>query len=99
GAHIEDGRGLLGAVANAKTDSEHSQACLRVAQVATAARLEAGAALLAVASPRRGTAGERIVEVARRSLSEDPLRLAAALGSEHPDPMPRAQTAQKSERD
>jgi superfamily II DNA or RNA helicase len=98
GAHIEDGRGLLGAVANAKTDSEHSQACLRVAQVAKAAPLEAGAALLAVASPRRGTAGERIVEVARRSLSEDPLRLAAALGSNIPAPMQRAKAAKKSKR-
>ena len=57
GAHIEDGRGLLGAVANAKTDGEHSQACLRLAQVAKAAPLEAGAALLAVASPRRGHGG------------------------------------------
>ncbi|HKV68285.1 MAG TPA: DEAD/DEAH box helicase family protein, partial [Gaiellales bacterium] len=98
GAHIEDGRGLLGAVANAKTDAEHSQACLRVAQVAKAAPLEAGAALLAVASPRRGTAGERIVEVARRSLSEDPLRLAAALGSNIPAPMQRAKAAKKSKR-
>ncbi len=98
GAHIDDGRGLLGAVANAKTDAEHSQACLRVAQVAKAAPLEAGAALLAVASPRRGTAGERIVEVARRSLSEDPLRLAAALGSNIPAPMQRAKAAKKSKR-
>src|SRR5690242_8666510 len=98
GAHIEDGRGLLGAVANAKTDAEHSQACLRVAQVARAAPLEAGGALLAVASPRRGTAGERIVEVARRSLSEEPLRLAAALGSNIPAPMQRAKAAKKSKR-
>ena len=72
GAHIDDGRGLLGAVANAKTDTEHSQACLRLAQVAKAAPLEAGAALLAVASPRRGTAGERIVEMTRTGLSADP---------------------------
>jgi hypothetical protein len=98
GAHIEDGRGLLGAVANAKTDSEHSQACLHLAQVAKAAPLEAGAALLAVASPRRGTAGESIVEVARRSLSEDPLRLAAALGSNIPAPMQRAKPAKKTKR-
>ena len=98
GAHIEDGRGLLGAVANAKTDAEHSQACLRVAQVAKAAPLEAGGALLAVASPRRGIAGERIVEVARRSLSEEPLRLAAALGSNIPAPMQRAKAAKKSKR-
>ena len=98
GAHIEDGRGLLGAVANAKTDTEHSQACLRLAQVAKAAPLEAGAALLAVASPRRGTAGERIVEVARTALSADPLRLAAALGSNIPAPMQRAKTAKKTKR-
>ena len=98
GAHVEDGRGLLGAVANAKTDSEHSQACLRLAQVAKAAPLEAGAALLAVASPRRGTAGERIVEVARTALSADPLRLAAALGSNIPAPMQRAKTAKKTKR-
>ncbi len=98
GAHIEDGRGLLGAVANAKTDGEHSQACLRLAQVAKAAPLEAGAALLAVASPRRGTAGESIIEVARRSLSEDPLRLAAALGSNIPAPMQRTKTAKKTKR-
>jgi ribonuclease E len=98
GSHIEDGRGLLGAVANAKTDAEHSQACLRVAQVAKAAPLEAGAALLAVASPRRGTAGERIVEVARRSLSEEPLRLAAALGSNIPAPMQRSKAAKKTKR-
>ena len=98
GAHVEDGRGLLGAVANAKTDTEHSQACLRLAQVAKAAPLEAGAALLAVASPRRGTAGERIVEVSRTSLSADPLRLAAALGSNIPAPMQRAKTAKKTKR-
>jgi ribonuclease E len=98
GSHIEDGRGLLGAIANAKTDTEHSQACLRLAQVAKAAPLEAGAALLAVASPRRGTAGERIVEVARTGLSADPLRLAAALGSNIPAPMQRAKTAKKTKR-
>ena len=98
GAHIEDGRGLLGAVADAKTDAEHSQACLRLAQVAKAAPLEAGAALLAVASPRRGTAGESIIEVARRSLSEDPLRLAAALGSNIPAPMQRTKAAKKTKR-
>ena len=98
GAHIEDGRGLLGAIANAKTDTEHSQACLRLAQVAKAAPLEAGAALLAVASPRRGTAGERIVEVARTGLSADPLRLAAALGSNIPAPMQRAKAAKKTKR-
>jgi hypothetical protein len=98
GAHIDDGRGLLGAVANAKTDAEHSQACLRLAQVAKAAPLEAGAALLAVASPRRGTPGEQIVDVARRALSEDPYRLATALGSNIPAPMQRAKAAKKSKR-
>jgi ribonuclease E len=98
GSHIPDGRSLLGALAGAKSDSEHSEACLRLAAVAREAPLEAGAALLAVAAPRRGTAGERLVESARRSLSEDPIRLAAALGSNIPAPAQRSKQARKSKR-
>ena len=71
---------------------------MRLAQVARPAPLEAGAALLAVASPRRGPAAERMVELARRELSADPLRLAAALGSNIPAPMPRTKAAKRAKR-
>jgi superfamily II DNA or RNA helicase len=98
GSHIPDGRSLLGALAGAKSDSEHSEACLRLAAVARDAPLEAGAALLAVAAPRRGTAGERLVESARRSLSEEPIRLAAALGANIPAPAQRSKQARKTKR-
>jgi ribonuclease E len=98
GSHIPDGRSLLGALAGAKSDSEHSEACLRLAAIARDAPLEAGAALLAVAAPRRGTAGERLVESARRGLSEDPIRLAAALGANIPAPAQRTKQARKTKR-
>jgi ribonuclease E len=98
GSHIPDGRSLLGALAGAKSDSEHSEACLRLAAVARDAPLEAGAALLAVAAPRRGTAGERLVESARRAISEDPIRLAAALGANIPAPAQRTKQARKTKR-
>ena len=98
GSHIPDGRSLLGALAGAKSDSEHSEACLRLAAVAREAPLEAGAALLAVAAPRRGTPGERLVESARRSLSEEPIRLAAALGANIPAPAQRSKQARKMKR-
>src|SRR6185312_15442091 len=98
GSHIPDGRSLLGALAGAKSDSEHSEACLRLAAIARDAPLEAGAALLAVAAPRRGTAGERLVESARRGLSEDPIRLAAALGANIPAPAQRSKQARKTKR-
>ena len=98
GSHIQDGRSLLGALAGAKSDAEHSEACLRLAAVARDAPLEAGAALLAVAAPRRGTQGERLVESARRTLSEDPVRLAAALGSNIPAPAQRSKQARKTKR-
>jgi hypothetical protein len=98
GGHIPDGRSLLGALAGAKSDSEHSEACLRLAAVARDSPLEAGAALLAVAAPRRGTAGERLVESARRALSEDPIRLAAALGANIPAPAQRSKQARKTKR-
>ncbi len=98
GSHIRDGRSLLGALAGAKSDSEHSEACLRLAAVARDAPLEAGAALLAVAAPRRGTPGERLVESARRSLSDEPIRLAAALGANIPAPAQRSKQARKLKR-
>ncbi|HEX2376360.1 MAG TPA: DEAD/DEAH box helicase family protein [Gaiellales bacterium] len=98
GSHIPDGRSLLGALAGAKSDAEHSEACLRLAAIARDAPLEAGAALLAVAAPRRGTAGERLIESARRSLSEDPVRLAAALGANIPAPAQRSKQARKTKR-
>ena len=98
GSHIENGRSLLGALAGAKSDTEHTEACVRLAAVARDAPLESGAALLAVAAPRRGTPGERLVETARRGLSEDPVRLAAALGSNIPAPVPRTKQARKSKR-
>jgi ribonuclease E len=98
GSHIPDGRSLLGALAGAKSDSEHSEACLRLAAVARDAPLEAAAALLAVAAPRRGTAGERLVESARRAISEDPIRLAAALGANIPAPAQRTKQARKTKR-
>ena len=77
---------------------EHSEACLRLAAIARDAPLEAGAALLAVAAPRRGTQGERLIESARRTLSEDPIRLAAALGSNIPAPAQRSKQARKTKR-
>ncbi|HYX85901.1 MAG TPA: helicase-related protein [Gaiellales bacterium] len=98
GGHIQDGRSLLGALAGAKTDAEHTEACVRLAAIAREAPLEAGAALLAVAAPRRGTTGERLVEGARRALSEDPVRLAAALGSNIPAPAQRTKQARKPKR-
>ena len=52
GAHITDGRGLLGALAGAGSEQAHAEAAIRLAQVARAAPIEAGAALLAVASPQ-----------------------------------------------
>jgi ribonuclease E len=98
GSHIQDGRSLLGALAGAKSDGEHSEACLRLAHIARDAPLEAGAALLAVAAPRRGTQGERLIESARRTLSEDPVRLAAALGANIPAPAQRTKQARKTKR-
>ena len=77
---------------------EHSEACLRLAHIARDAPLEAGAALLAVAAPRRGTQGERLIESARRTLSEDPVRLAAALGANIPAPAQRTKQARKTKR-
>ena len=71
GSHIPDGRSLLGALAGAKSDAEHSEACLRLAAIARDAPLEAGAALLAVAAPRRGTQGERLIESARREADRE----------------------------
>ena len=62
--------------------------------VATSSPLEAGAALLAVASPRRGTTAERLIERAPVVLSADSHRLAAALGSNIPAPAQRAKTHQ-----
>ena len=64
--------------------------------VATTSPLEAGAAILAVASPRRNSAAERLVERARVALSEDPHRLAAALGSNIPAPQPKAKQAKRA---
>ena len=48
----------------------------------------------------RGAArqGERLIESARRTLSEDPMRLAAALGSNIPAPVQRAKRARKTKR-
>jgi hypothetical protein len=96
GAHVRDGRGLLGGLANTRTEGEHTEAAMRLVQVARAAPLEAGAALLAVAAPRRGTTAERIIESGRRALSDDPLRLAAALGSNIPAPAARAKAVKKT---
>jgi len=81
GAHVSDGRSLLGALAAASDDKTSTEAAARLVTVATTSPLEAGAAILAVASPRRNSAAERLVERARVALSEDPHRLAAALGS------------------
>ena len=98
GSHITDGRSLLGALAGAGSEHAHAEAAVRLAQIARAAPLEAGAALLAVASPRRGSAAERMVELTRQELSKDPQRLAAALGSNIPAPMPRAKSGKRSKR-
>jgi len=98
GSHIPDGRSLLGALAGAGSDTAHAEAAVRLAAVARSAPLEAGAALLAVASPRRGSAAERMIELARRELSSDPLRLAAALGSNIPAPVQRTKASKRAKR-
>jgi hypothetical protein len=98
GSHIPDGRSLLGALAGAGSDTAHAEAAVRLASVARTAPLEAGAALLAVASPRRGSAAERMIELARREASADPLRLAAALGSNIPAPIQRSKASKRAKR-
>ena len=98
GSHIPDGRSLLGALAGAGSDAAHAEAAVRLATVARVGPLEAGAALLAVASPRRGSAAERMIELARRELSADPLRLAAALGSNIPAPIQRTKASKRAKR-
>jgi ribonuclease E len=98
GSHVQDGRSLLGALAGAGSETAHAEASVRLAAVARHAPLEAGAAILAVASPRRGSTAERIIEVARRELSADPVRLAAALGSNIPAPMPRTKASKRAKR-
>jgi superfamily II DNA or RNA helicase len=96
GSHVTDGRSLLGALAAASGEQAHTEAAARLAQMATAAPLEAGAAILAVASPRRNTMAERMVERARLELSADPQRLAAALGSNIPAPQPKTKQAKRA---
>jgi hypothetical protein len=96
GSHVGDGRGLLGALAAANGESAHTEAAVRLATVAKNAPLEAGAAILAVAAPRRGTTAERLIESARMGLSDDPFRLATALGSNIPAPQPRTKQAKRS---
>jgi ribonuclease E len=96
GAHVADGRSLLGALAAASDDKTNTEAAARLVTVATTSPLEAGAAILAVASPRRNSAAERLVERARVALSQDPHRLAAALGSNIPAPQPKAKQAKRA---
>src|SRR4029079_10500050 len=96
GAHVTDGRSLLGALAAATDDKTNTEAPARLVTVATPSPLEAGAAILAVASPRRNSAAERLVERARVALSQDPHRLAAALGSNIPAPQPKAKQAKRA---
>ena len=98
GSHIPDGRSLLGALAGAKSDSEHSEACLRLAAVAprcpARGRRRAPRRRLAAARHRRRAAGRG----RPGALSEDPIRLAAALGSNIPAPAQRAKAAKKTKR-
>jgi ribonuclease E len=96
GSHVSDGRSLLGALAAASSEQAHIEAAARLVQVATTAPLEAGAAILAVASPRRGTTAERLVERGRLALSVDGQRLAAALGSNIPAPTARTKQAKRA---
>src|SRR4051794_25224636 len=96
GSHVSDGRSLLGALAAASSEQAHIEAAARLVQVATTAPLEAGAAILAVASPRRGTTAERLVERGRLALSVDGQRLAAALGSNIPAPTARAKQPKRA---
>jgi ribonuclease E len=96
GAHVTDGRSLLGALAAAAGEKAHTEAAAMLVHVATTAPLEAGAAILAVASPRRNTTAERLVEKGRMELSLDPHRLAAALGSNIPAPQPKAKQAKRA---
>ncbi len=96
GSHVPDGRSLLGALASASGEAAHTEAAAKLAHIATSGPLEAGAALLAVASPRRNTAAERIIEKARVALSADPQRLAAALGSNIPAPQQKTKQTKRS---
>jgi len=96
GSHVADGRSLLGGLAAASSEQAHAEAAARLAAVAASSPLEAGAAILAVASPRRGTAAERLIERARMQLSNDPLRLAAALGSNIPAPQPKSKSSKRA---
>ena len=95
GSHVADGRSLLGALAAASSEQAHTEAAARLVQIATTGPLEAGAAILAVASPRRGTAAERLIERGRVALSADGQRLAAALGSNIPAPATRTKQAKR----
>jgi ribonuclease E len=95
GSHVDDGRSLLGGLAAASGDQAHTEAAVKLAAVARSSPLEAGAAILAVASPRRGTMAERVIEKARMDLSTDPHRLAAALGSNIPAPQPKSKAAKR----
>ncbi len=96
GAHVTDGRSLLGGLASAAGEGAHTEAAAKLAHIATTGPLEAGAAILAVASPRRNTAAERIIEKARVVLSADPQRLAAALGSNIPAPQQKVKQTKRS---
>jgi hypothetical protein len=96
GAHVPEGRSLLGALASAAGEAAHTEAAAKLARIATTGPLESGGAILAVASPRRNTAAERIIEKARVELSADPQRLAAALGSNIPAPQQKVKQAKRS---
>jgi hypothetical protein len=96
GSHVADGRSLLGALAAASSDQAHVEAAARLVSMATSGPLEAGAAILAVASPRRNTTAERLVERGRQALSVDSQRLAAALGSNIPAPTTRAKQTKRA---
>jgi hypothetical protein len=96
GSHVADGRSLLGALASASGEQALTEAAARLVKVAVEAPLEAGAAILAVASPRRNTAAERLIDKARMSLSSDPQRLAAALGSNIPAPQPKSKQVKRA---
>jgi hypothetical protein len=94
GAHVTDGRSLLGALAAASDDKTNTEEAARLVTVATTSPLEAGAAILAVASPRRNSAAERLVERARVALSQDPAPAGRRARLEHPGATAQGQTGE-----
>ena len=95
GSHVQDGRSLLGALAAAPAPRPPTPR-RRCGWPRSPGTRRWRRAPPSWPSPRRAAAStaERMIEVARRELSAEPLRLAAALGSNIPAPMPRTKASQ-----